>query len=27
MRELNWLRLSGDWEWRIGIGKVFWGGH
>lgn len=25
IRELNWLRLSGDWEWRIGIGKVFWG--
>lgn len=25
IRELNWLWLSGDWEWRIGFGKVFWG--
>lgn len=25
IRELNWLYVAGDWEWRIGIGKVFWG--
>ncbi|MEN8131545.1 MAG: hypothetical protein ABFS45_15400 [Pseudomonadota bacterium] len=25
IRELNWLKIQGDWEWRLGIGKVFWG--
>lgn len=25
LRELNWLLLSDDWEWRIGLSKVFWG--
>jgi len=25
VRELNWLKIAGDWEWRVGVGKVFWG--
>ncbi len=25
IRELSWLHVSGDWEWRAGIQKVFWG--
>ena len=25
LRELNWLMVSGDWEWLVGVGKVFWG--
>lgn len=25
VREFNWLKVERDWEWRIGIGKVFWG--
>ena len=25
IRELNWLMVNDDLEWRIGLGKVFWG--
>ena len=25
IRELNWLYDAGDWDLRIGLGKVFWG--
>ncbi|RMG57863.1 MAG: hypothetical protein D6717_04045, partial [Gammaproteobacteria bacterium] len=25
IRELNLYGRSGDWEWRAGVGKVFWG--
>lgn len=25
IRELNWLYIDNNWEWRIGIGRVFWG--
>ncbi len=25
IRELNWLKIADDWEWRVGVGKVFWG--
>ncbi|MGI9305645.1 MAG: hypothetical protein ACR2RB_23500, partial [Gammaproteobacteria bacterium] len=25
LRELNVLALAGNWEWRVGLGKVFWG--
>lgn len=25
VRELNWLYDSGDWDLRVGLGKVFWG--
>jgi len=25
IRELTWLHLAGDYEWRIGIDTVFWG--
>ena len=25
IRELNWLNIAGNWEWRVGVGKVFWG--
>ena len=25
VRELNWLYNSGDWDLRVGVGKVFWG--
>jgi hypothetical protein len=25
VRELNWLYDAGDWDLRIGLGKVFWG--
>jgi len=25
IRELTWLRVAQDWEWRVGIRKLFWG--
>lgn len=25
IRELLWVHVNGDWEWRAGIGRVFWG--
>ncbi len=25
IRELNMLIVQGDWEWRFGLGRVFWG--
>ncbi len=25
IRELNMLLVQGDWEWRLGLGRVFWG--